>query len=155
MEKSTWHFPETLVLLTAQPLPRAPLWQLASISNWPIFSSQHPVCQALYSRAFYLTGTYFTKREKGKDFESGQAKKLRGWGAGDGGRGAVFKNKENSGNLLKGPCLPLPIKQSRADRALDTQRQQWRAQGRGPRSSPHSAWPPPYRQPAGCSEASA
>lgn len=72
--------------------------------------------------------------------------------------GAVFKNKETSGNLLKGPCLPLPIKQSRADRALDTEPLRsvgGRGPHGGPRSSPRSVQPSPYRQHAGRSRASA
>ena len=69
-------------------------------------------------------------------------KKLRGLGGG----GAVLKNKENSGTLLKGFCWPLAIKQSSADRARDMQRLTG-ARGWGPRwgatCPTASALPPP------------
>lgn len=56
--------------------------------------------------------------------------------------GAVFQNKENSENLLKGPCLPLPIKQSRTDRERHMQPPRG-VTGRGPRQGPRSAPPHP------------
>lgn len=66
MEKSTWHLPGTLLL----PTPRhGHLCDKLLRSPISLFSSrQDPLCEALYSRAFYQAGTYSTKKEKGKDF---------------------------------------------------------------------------------------